>query len=118
MTDQPNILDVMARFLDAMPEPVDRKVHVSEHAWRYLREKHAKTVRPEVITTMFGLPIVVDADLSGGQWQLRENGEVTKSGDMAPAPEGMNVFYSPLSGWLAIREDLAPVPAGFSWTTP
>lgn len=106
MTGQPSILKVMESFFMAAPEPADRRLHVSEHVWRYLRETYTKVIRPEAITVMMGLPIVVDDNLTGGQWQLRENGEVTSTWDMAPAPEGMTVFYTPHSGWLAIRTDL------------
>jgi hypothetical protein len=107
VTDQPSILDVMAEFLAAVPEFKRRELHVAEPVWRFLRNTYAKVIPPEAATAMMGLPIVVDDGLTGGQWQIREDGEITSSGDMAPAPEGMVVFYSPPMGWLAIRKDLA-----------
>lgn len=118
MTDKPSIIDVMAGFFATAGEPVTRRLHVSEHVWRFLRNTYAKVIPAEAQTVMMGLPIIVDDDLTGGQWQIRENDQITKAGDMAPPPEGMTVFYSPHAGWLAIRKDLARVPAGFSWTTP
>jgi hypothetical protein len=116
MTEQRSILDVMADLLANVPEPVARKLHLSEHGWRFLRHTYAKVIPPEAAAVMLTLPIVIDDDLTGGQWQIRENGEVTSDGDMAPPPEGMTVFYTPHSGWLAIRKDLAQMPASVSWT--
>jgi hypothetical protein len=118
MTAQPSILDVMADLMADLPVPVRRELHVSDHVWRFLRETYATVIRPEAVLAMLALPIIVDASLTGGQWQIRENGEVTSSGDMAPPPDGMLVFYTPRSGWVALRKDLAPIPAGFTWTTP
>lgn len=105
-TDQPSILGVMAGFLAGLPKPISRELRVAEPVWLFLRETYAKAIKPELATTMMGLPIVIDDDLTGGQWQHREGGEVTSSGDMAPAPEGMTVMYSPITGWIAIRSDL------------
>lgn len=106
MTEQPSILEAMERLFMAAPAPTSQALHVSEHVWRFLRETYAKVIRPEAVQVMMGLPIVVDDDLTGGQWQIRENGQITKAADMAPAPEGMTVSYSPISGWIAIRTDL------------
>ncbi len=107
MPDQPSILDVMAEFLAAVPELKRRELHVAEPVWRFLRNTYAQAIPQAAAQAMLELPIVVDDDLSGGQWQIREDGQVTSAGDMAPAPEGMVVFYAPPMGWLGIREDLA-----------
>jgi hypothetical protein len=107
MTKQPTILDVMADFLAALPTPVRRELHVAEPVWRFLRDTYAKAIRPDYAAAMMGLPIVVDDDLTGGQWKLHEDGQVTKSGDMAPAPEGMVVMYDQYADWLAINKTLA-----------
>jgi hypothetical protein len=115
MTGQPSIIDVMADLMVTIPKPVDRKVHVSEHVRAFLRHAHARDTRPGAATVMLGLPIVVDDDLTGGQWQIRENGEVTSSGDMAPAREGMTVSYSPMTGWIAIRTDLTESMLATTW---
>jgi hypothetical protein len=110
--EQPSILDVMAGLLADFPEPVSRELHVAEPVWRFLRNTYArntyaKVIPPEAVTAMMGLPVVVDDALTGGQWQIHENGQVTSSGDMAPAPDGMVVVYSPHAGWLAIAKNLA-----------
>jgi len=110
MTAQPSIFDVMADVLSAIPEPVRRELHVAEPVWRFLRDTYAQAVRPEAASAMTDMPIVVDDALSGGQWQIRENGQVVKSGDMAPAPDGMVVTYFPQAGWVAIRQDLVEMP--------
>lgn len=112
---EPSILDVMADFLAAMPTPVRRELHVAEQVWRFLRNTYAKAIRPEAAEAMMGLPIVVDDDLDGGQWQIHEDGQVTSSGDMAPAPEGAVVTYSPVSGWLAINKNAITGPVSVEW---
>ncbi len=109
MTGQPTILEVMADLMADLPAPVRRELHVSAHVRLFLRKTYAKAIGPEALTAMLALPIVVDGDLTGGQWQIREDGEVTSSGDMAPPPEGMTVLYSPYSGWVAVRNDLMEV---------
>lgn len=106
MTSERSIIDVMADFFATQDEPVTRRLHVSEHVWRFLRDTYAKVIPTEAVTVMMGLPIVVDDDLAGGQWQIRESGEIVSSGDMAPAPEGMTVSYSPMTGWIAVSTDL------------
>lgn len=110
MTTERSIIDVMAGFFAEQDMPVRRELHVAEPVWRYLRQTYAKAIPPEAATVMAGLPIIDSHTLTGGQWQIIENGAVTSSGDMAPAPEGMTVFYSPTTGWIAIRTDLARTP--------
>lgn len=105
-TDQPGILAVMADFMATIPHPVKRELHVAKPVWSFLRDTYAKVIRPETVSAMMDLPIIVDDTLAGGQWQIHEDGQVTTSGDMAPAPEGMTVFYSPEMGWWAFNTDL------------
>lgn len=107
MPDQPDIFSVVAEFMTAVFESKRRELHVAEPVWRFLRDTYAATVRPEAAQALMGMPVVIDDDLTGGMWQIREDGQVTSSGDMAPAPEGTTVMYSPHAGWLAIRTDLA-----------
>ena len=113
---EPTILDVMAGLLADLPAPVRRELHVAEPVWRFLRHTYAKATSPAPFDAMAASPIVVDDDLTGGQWQIRENGEVVKSGDMAPIPEGMPegtvVMYSPTTGWVAIDTNI-PWPSAF-----
>lgn len=103
---QSSILDVMADLLADFPAPVRRELHVAEPVWRFLRESYAKVSQPVMTQLPVGLPVVIDGDLGGGQWQIHENGEVASFGDMAPAPEGVEVSYSPITGWIAVRSDL------------
>lgn len=103
-----SILDVIAGFMADLPEPVSRELHVAEPVWRFLRDNYAPVIRPEAATAMMGLPVVIGDDLTGGQWQIRENGQVTSSGDMAPAPEGMTVHYLPHAGWIAVAPHVLP----------
>jgi hypothetical protein len=107
VTEQPTISEVIADFLAAMPAPVRRELHVAEPVSRFLRDTYAKATSPGHAAAMTGLPIVVDDALTGGQWQLLEDGQVTKSGDMAPAPEGMVVVYDRHAGWVAMDKTLA-----------
>lgn len=101
-----SVIDVMAEFLAGHPPLPRRELHVAEPVWRFLRDRYASAVRPEAAARMLDLPVVIDGDLTGGQWQIREDGEVTSSGDMAPAPEGMAVHYAGHAGWIAVRADL------------
>lgn len=104
--DQRTITSVVTDLLSAVPAVPARVLHVAEPLSRFLYDAYAKSIQPAAAEALLGLPIVVDADLTGGQWQLREDGEVHTAGDMAPAPEGMTVSCSPLTGWIAIETDL------------
>lgn len=112
MTTKPTILDVMSGLLGRPAHTGSAELRVSEHVWCFLRKTYATVIRPDAVTAMLASPIVVDPALTGGQWQILEDGEVTKAGDMAPAPDGMAVLYSPEAGWLAIRADLMAEAAG------
>lgn len=87
-------------------EPRDQRLHVSEPVWRFWLGMYAKASRPGVPPSLADVPVVVDGKLTGSQWQLFKDGEVAQSGDMAPAPEGMTVYWSPHAGWIAIAPDL------------
>ncbi|MEU4558556.1 hypothetical protein AB0F72_09200 [Actinoplanes sp. NPDC023936] len=119
MTEQRSILNVVSDLLAGLPDSVRRELHVSEQVHRFLRDTYAKAVDPKHAATMGAMPIVVDGDLSGGQWQLRENGETVQAGDMAPAPDGMEVIYSPHAGWVAVNSELlnqvVAGPASRTW---
>ncbi len=115
MTAARSILDVMAEFFAAHPALPARALPVADPAWRFLRDSYAKVIRPEAARVMLDLPVHVSEELSGGQWQIREDGEVVESGDIAPAPEGMTVTYSPYAGWFAVRTDLAEMPVSARW---
>ena len=114
---EPNILDLMASLRADLTSPVRRELHVAEPVWRFLRDTYAKATGPAPLDPLLATPVVVDADLTGGRWQIRENDEVVKSGDMAPIPEGMPegtvVTYSPTTGWVAIDTNI-PWPSAFT----
>jgi len=116
VTDR-SITDVVADLLADLPTPARRELHVAEDVWRFLRDRYIPVVRPETAAALLDAQVVVDDDLIGGQWQLREDGVVVSSGDMAPAPEGKRVFYSPTGGWMAVRADLMEFPLVASWRT-
>lgn len=107
MTTELTILDVIADLMKDLPAPARRELHVAEPVWRFLRDRYVPIIRPEAAARLMEMPVLVSDDLTGGQWQIRENGEVTSSGDMAPAPEGMTVAYSPQFGWFAVASHLA-----------
>lgn len=105
MTTEPSILDVIERFMTDnrdLPAPVRRDLHVAEPVWRFLLDRYMSLIPREASSRLMEMPVVIDDDLTGGQWQIREDGEIASSGDMAPAPEGMTVSYSKYSGWIAI----------------
>jgi hypothetical protein len=106
MTTEPTILDIVASFMADIPTRVRPELHVAEPVWRFLLDRYVPLIPRGATSRLMEMPVVIDDDLTGGQWQIRENGEVSSSGDMAPAPEGMTVSYSPISGWIAIRSDL------------
>lgn len=106
MNAGPSITAVMTDWLTRIPAPVRRELRISEHVSSFLRNTYAKAISPTLAATMTGLPIIVDDQLHGGQWFLHENHQVTKSGDMAPAPDGMTVVYSPQAGWVAMNTEM------------
>lgn len=115
MSDEPRTISaVLADLMANLPKPVSRELRVAEPVWRFMRDTYTKAINPDAATALWATPVVIDDDLTGGQWQLRENGETVASGDMAPAPDGMTVTYSPYSGWIAIRSDLME-PAASEW---
>jgi hypothetical protein len=116
-TDHRSVTDAIAALLVNLPNAPARQLHVAEPVWRFLRDTYVKAMRPETAQAVMGLPIVVDDDLTGGQWQLREDGEVATAGDMAPGPDGMQVSYVPRVGWIAIRADLTEFAPVASWET-
>jgi hypothetical protein len=78
-------------------------LHVAADLWEYLRDKYGATDNHPAIAGLPGHPVVLEDALQGGQWEIREDGQVIKSGDVAPAPEGMVAFYAGASfGWLAV----------------
>lgn len=112
--EQRSITEVITRMLADFPIPPAQELHVAEPVSRFLRDRYAKSIDPKPAAALLATPIVVDDDLTGGQWQLREDGETVSSGDMAPAPEGMTVIYSPITGWIAIDSDLMEQAAGWA----
>ena len=114
-TEQPSILDVMAGSMADMRPRGRPELHVAESVWRFLLDRYVPLIPRAATSRLMDMPVVIDDDLTGGQWQVRVNGEVTSSGDMAPAPEGMTVLYSPIAGWIAIRSDLMEQAAMVSW---
>ncbi len=115
MSTGQTITSVMAELLAELPTSVSRELRVSEPVSRFVRETYAKAVDVSHAERMFAVPIVVDGDLTAGQRQIRENGEVTASGDIAPAPDGMQVEYSPIAGWYAFNPDLLKMPVTADW---
>lgn len=90
------------------------QARVSESVWRYLRDTCAEASTSPWVGGLLDVPLVADDNLTGGQWQIWEDGELTASGDIAPAPEGMHVGYAPLVGWYAYDSDIAlPIPDQF-----
>lgn len=96
------ILHAIRTLMDGLPAPVNRKIHVSEHVHRFLTETYTKALSPAYTAKLDGIDIVVEPDLTGGQWQIRENGEVATSGDMAPALNDETVSYHPIFGWTGV----------------
>lgn len=111
------IIDVMAEFFTAHPDHGPRSLHVAEPVWRFLRDRFATAIPREAAAAMLDLPVVVDDDLAGGRWEIRNGAEVVSSGDMAPAPEGMTAHYSPHVGWFAVSPEAADPLAFPRWTS-
>lgn len=93
--------------------------------WRYFKDTLAQASDTRITflgASLADIPVVIDSDLTGGQWQIREDGEVTASGDIAPPPEGMLVGYAPPVGWYAYDpESAVPVtiqPLGMTSQPP
>lgn len=106
MTAERSITDVLAGLRARHFVTPRRELHVSEHVGRFLRETYASAIDYDHRAALMGSPITVQNVLEGGQWRIYENEVLVAEGDMAPAPEGMRVIYSPISGWLAVRRDL------------
>jgi hypothetical protein len=100
----------LAAVLVRLPTLGRSTLRVSEPLWRYWRDKYVSALRPETAQAVMGMPIVIDDDLSGGQWQLVEGGQVVRSGDIAPAAPGEMVTYAGAAvGWVAwsLQPDLS-----------
>ncbi len=107
MTAQRSPLDAVMRLLADAPALPYRELRVSTDVREFLSNTWVTAVNPHLGSALLQAPVVVDPALTGGRREYREDDQVVQAGDMAPAPEGMTVFYSPLAGWLAVADDLA-----------
>lgn len=81
------------------------KAHVAGPMWRYLKDT-CPEASPTGLGGLIGVPVIVSNELTGGQWQIWEDGELEAHGDIAPAPDGMAIDYAQFVGWFAYDPDL------------
>jgi hypothetical protein len=104
MTD---ILAAMKAFMDRFPPQPRRELYCGEAVWDVLRELKPADTGPLGLgaalggVPLYGIPVHVDQTMRAGWWELREDGEVTKSGDITPV--GASPLYVPGLGFVVFK---------------
>jgi hypothetical protein len=94
MSDGSASLPKIAALLDAFPTPRSRELHCHPAVIERLRAlipeadpkpKASWDFSYGAIGSLTGIPVIEDADLAPGWWELRENGKMIDFGQIRPA---------------------------------
>lgn len=94
------------RLMESMQRRPRPELHCGVAVWDALLEQRPADTGGAGFDSTFGgmplngIPVHVDQAMSAGRWELREEGGVTRSGDITPEP---GAFYVPGLGFVKIN---------------
>jgi hypothetical protein len=100
MPDAEDIVATMRAFMALIPERKPAELFVGSAILGWLKTQPSAPVVPAYgPPPLWGLPIRLDTEMGSGAWELREGGEVVKSGRIGNL--GDRVWFVPGCGFIA-----------------